>query len=152
MKTASARARQVCGLARRYGAAVIALTIDEEGMAATAEKKLAVARRLYRLATEEAGLRPEDLIFDPLTFTLGSGDESLKNAGKETLRAIGLIKKELPGVFTLLGLSNISFGLSARARAVLNSVFLSRAVAAGLDLAIVNVAQIIPVSRIGETD
>ncbi|MBN1495485.1 MAG: methionine synthase [Spirochaetes bacterium] len=146
------RAREICNLARRHGAAVIALTIDEAGMAQTAEKKLAVARRLYQLAVDEAGLRPQDLIFDPLTFTLGSGDETLKNAGKETLAAIGIIKKELPGVFTLLGVSNISFGLSARARVVLNSVFLHRAAAAGLDLAIVNVSQIVPVARIDEID
>ncbi len=152
LEDGGARAREVCGLARRYGAAVIALTIDEQGMAPTAEKKLSVARRLYGLAVEEAGLRPEDIIFDPLTFTLGSGDGSLKNAAKETLAAIGRIKKELPGVFTLLGLSNVSFGLAPRARAVLNSVFLHRAVAAGLDLAIVNVAQIVPVSRIDTAD
>lgn len=145
------RTRRVCALARRYGAAVIALTIDEEGMAKTAEKKLAVARRLFNIATEE-GLAPSDLIFDPLTFTLGSGDETLKTAAIETLRGIGLIKEALPGVFTLLGLSNISFGLNPRSRQILNSVFLYRAVQAGLDLAIVNVAQIIPVNRIDEAD
>jgi 5-methyltetrahydrofolate--homocysteine methyltransferase len=146
------RTRQVCRLARRQGAAVIALTIDEEGMAKTAEKKLAVARRLYHIAVNEEGLNPSDLIFDPLTFTLGSGDETLKTAGIETLRGIELIKETLPGVFTLLGLSNISFGLNPRSRQVLNSVFLYRAIQAGLDLAIVNVAQIIPISRIDEAD
>ncbi len=145
------RTRRVCALARRYGAAVIALTIDEEGMARTAEKKLAVARRLFGIAVEE-GLAPFDLIFDPLTFTLGSGDETLKTAAIETLRGIELIKENLPGVFTLLGLSNISFGLNPRSRQILNSVFLFRAVQAGLDLAIVNVAQIVPVSRIDEAD
>lgn len=152
LEDGEARARQVCALARRYGAALIALTIDEEGMAKTAEKKLAVARRLYRIAVDDEGLKPSDMIFDPLTFTLGSGDKSLKTAGIETLRAIELIKKRLPGVFTLLGLSNISFGLSPQSRQVLNSVYLYRAIQAGLDLAIVNVAQIVPVSRIDEAD
>ncbi len=152
LEEGEARTRQVCSLARRHGAAVIALTIDEEGMAKTAEKKLAVARRLFRIAVDEEGLQPSDLIFDPLTFTLGSGDETLKTAGIETLRAIELIKENLPGVFTLLGLSNISYGLNPRSRQVLNSVFLYRAVQAGLDLAIVNVAQIVPVSRIDEVD
>ncbi len=152
LEEGEARTRQVCGLARRHGAAVIALTIDEEGMAKTAEKKLAVARRLFSIAVEEEGLKPSDLIFDPLTFTLGSGDETLKTAGIETLRGIELIKENLPGVFTLLGLSNISFGLNPRSRQVLNSVFLYRAVQAGLDLAIVNVAQIVPISRIDEAD
>jgi 5-methyltetrahydrofolate--homocysteine methyltransferase len=152
LEEGDARARQVCRLARRYGAAVIALTIDEEGMARTAEKKLAVARRLYRTAVEEEGLEPSSMIFDPLTFTLGSGDETLRTAAIETLRGIELIKEHLPGVFTLLGLSNISFGLNPRSRQVLNSVFLYRAVQAGLDLAIVNVAQIVPISRIDEAD
>lgn len=152
LEEGEARARQVCRLARRYGAAVIALTIDEEGMAKTAEKKLAVARRLYRIAVEEEGLEPSAMIFDPLTFTLGSGDETLRPAAVETLRGIELIKEHLPGVFTLLGLSNISFGLNPRSRQVLNSAFLYRAVQAGLDLAIVNVAQIVPVSRIDGED
>jgi len=152
LEEGEARVRDVCRLARRHGAAVIALTIDEEGMARTAEKKLAVARRLYRISVEEEGLKPTDLVFDPLTFTLGSGDETLRTAAIETLRGIELIKEHLPGVFTLLGLSNISFGLNPRSRQVLNSVFLYRAVQAGLDLAIVNVAQIVPVSRIDGDD
>ncbi len=145
-------ARLVCGIARRYGAAVIALTIDEEGMARSAEKKLAIARRIFGIAVDETGLRPSDLIFDPLTFTLGSGDETLKTAGLETIKAIKLIKRELPGVFTLLGVSNISYGLSPRSRRVLNSVFLFEAAGAGLDMAIVNVSQIVPINSIDESD
>ncbi|MBN2161087.1 MAG: methionine synthase [Spirochaetes bacterium] len=143
--------REICRLARRYGAAVIALTIDEEGMAKTAQKKVDVARRLQRTARAE-GLAPSDIIFDPLTFTLGSGDETLRTAGIESIRGIEMIKREFPGALTIMGLSNISYGLNPRSRQVLNSVFLYRAIQAGLDLAIVNVSQILPVSRVGEAD
>jgi len=146
------RAARICALAKRYGAALIALTIDEQGMALEVERKLAVARRLYDIAVHRHGLHPEDLIFDTLTFTLGSGDTSLKSAGIATLDAIRRVKSELPGVFTVLGVSNISFGLAPRAREVLNSVFLAEAVAAGLDLAIVNVKKIIPLYQIAAQD
>ena len=144
------RMKNVLPLCRRYGAAVIALTIDEEGMAKTAARKLAVARRIYDIATTRFGMRPGDLIFDALTFTLGSGDEEFRRAGIETLEAIRLIKKELPGVRTLLGVSNISFGLSPEARHPLNSVFLHYAIEAGLDMAIVHAARIMPLYRIDE--
>jgi 5-methyltetrahydrofolate--homocysteine methyltransferase len=139
-------------LARRYGSAIIGLTIDETGMARDIEKKMEVARRLVNIAVKRHGLHPEDLIIDPLTFTLGSGEESLKTAGADTLAALSRIKKELPGVHTVLGVSNISFGLEARSREVLNSVFLAEAVKAGLDLAIVNVKKIIPVFQIPEKE
>ena len=144
------RLKKVLPLCRRYGAAVIALTIDEQGMAKTAERKLAVARRIYDIATGRFAMRPGDLIFDALTFTLGSGDEEFRRAGAETLEAIRLIKKELPGVRTLLGVSNISFGLAPAARHPLNSVFLHYAIEAGLDMAIVHAARIMPLYRIDE--
>jgi len=141
------RARQVFRLARAYNAAVMLLTIDEQGMAKTAARKLEVARRLYALALDE-GLRPEDLVFDPLTFTLATGDPESADAAVHTLEAIRGIKAELPGVFTALGVSNVSFGLGKWARAVLNSVFLYHAVQAGLDMAIVNPVHIIPYADI----
>ncbi len=142
----------IFSLAKRYGAALICLTIDEAGMARSSDKKLAVAERIYRLATQEHGLHPQDLVFDPLTFTLGSGDESLRDAGAATLQALTAIKNRLPGVHTVLGVSNISFGLAAHAREVLNSVFLEEAIQAGLDIAIVNVKKIIPVFKISNDD
>jgi 5-methyltetrahydrofolate--homocysteine methyltransferase len=139
---------RVCPMVRRYGAAVVALTIGETGMAMTADAKVAVAREIYDRAVGVHGLRPSDLIFDPLTFTIGSGDATLRTSALETLEAIRRIKSELPGVMTSLGLSNISFGLSPAARKLLNSVFLHEAVEAGLDAAIVDVAKIVPLHAI----
>ncbi|RMF86547.1 MAG: methionine synthase, partial [Nitrospirae bacterium] len=149
LEEGEARARRIMGLARRFGAALVCLTIDEAGMAKEAERKLAVAERLHALALEE-GLRPQDLIFDPLTFTLASGDPEFRGAGRETLEGLRRIKERLPGVYTLLGVSNCSFGLVPAARQVVNSVFLHEAVAAGLDLAIVHAGKILPVARIPE--
>jgi len=142
------RVDRICALARRFGAALIALTIDEEGMAKTVERKVAIAERLHAIACERHGLRPYDLIFDPLTFTLGSGDAEFRTAGRDTLEAITRIKERLPGVRTVLGLSNCSFGLKPAARVVLNSVFLHEAVAAGLDMAIVHAGKILPLHQI----
>ncbi len=146
------RAEQVCRLAKRYGAALICLTIDEQGMALTVERKLAVAQRIYDLAVQRCGLRSQDLIFDALTFTLGSGDETLRDAALNTLEAIRQIKARWPQVYTLLGVSNISFGLAAHSRDILNSVFLAQAVQAGLDLAIVHVKKIMPLYQITQDD
>jgi 5-methyltetrahydrofolate--homocysteine methyltransferase len=143
---------RVCPLIKRYGAAVIALTINKNGMAMTAPEKLATAREIYDLAVNTHGLRPSDILFDPLTFTVGAGDESLRDAAIQTLEAIRLIKAELPGVYTVLGLSNISFGLPPHARRILNSVFLHEAVEAGLDAAIVDAAKIVPLATINEAD
>ncbi|MDZ4198884.1 MAG: homocysteine S-methyltransferase family protein, partial [Kiritimatiellia bacterium] len=126
------RADRVARMARRFGAAVIGLTIDEQGMAMTADRKVAIAKRLVTFCGER-GLRPGDLLIDPLTFTLGSGDETLRTAALETIEAIRRIRAELPGVRTLLGLSNISFGLKPAARRALNAVFLDQALKAGLD-------------------
>jgi len=142
----------VLPLCKKYGAAVIALTIDEEGMAKTASRKFEIARRIYDLATGKYGMRPQDLIFDALTFTLGSGDEEFRRAGIETLEAIRRIKEGLPGVWTLLGVSNISFGLAPEIRHVLNSVFLHTAIEYGLDAAIVNAARIMPLYKISEEE
>jgi 5-methyltetrahydrofolate--homocysteine methyltransferase len=143
---------RICRAAKKYGAAVVALTIIEEGMALTSAKKVAAAKRIYDLAVNSYGLRPQDLIFDLLTFTVGSGDETMRTAAIETLAAIRQVKRELPGVSFTLGVSNISFGLRPAARKVLNSVFLHEAVEAGLDTAIVDAAKILPLASINQED
>ncbi len=142
------KADVVVPLARAHGAALIALTIDEVGMAKTAERKVEIAKRIRDLACEEHGLDPEALIFDALTFTLTTGDEEWKPSAVETIEGIRRIKAEIPGVKTSLGVSNVSFGVSPPARAVLNSVFLHHCVEAGLDLAMVNPNHITPYSEI----
>ncbi|MGD9874658.1 MAG: methionine synthase [Kiritimatiellia bacterium] len=141
------RARTVTELARVYGAALVGLTIDETGMAKTADEKFRVAERLVKFC-EARGVPRTALFIDPLTFTVGSGDETLRTAAIETLAAIRRIKKELPGVRTVLGLSNISFGLKPAGRKVLNAVFLDRCVKAGMDACIINVAGIMPLTEI----
>ncbi len=146
------RLRRVCKLAKKYGAGLVALTIDEKGMAKTKSEKLVIARRIHRIATQEYGVRPEDLFFDLLTFTLGSGSEEFRTAAIETLEAIRALKKEIPKAHTILGLSNSSFGLAPHARQVLNSVFLHEAVAAGLDAAIVHAKRILPLFKIEKED
>ena len=146
------RMDEVVPLALAHGAAVIALTIDEEGMARTAERKLEVAERIVSIACDEHGLERDALIFDALTFTLTTGDEEWRDSAVETLDGIRLIKERLPGVKTSLGVSNVSFGVSPAARAVLNSVFLHHAVEAGLDLAMVNPNHITPYSEIPEAE
>ncbi|MEN6409519.1 MAG: homocysteine S-methyltransferase family protein, partial [Anaerolineaceae bacterium] len=143
-----AKAERIFALARKYNAAVIALTIDEQGMAKTAERKLDVARRIYAMAVDEYGLKPSDLVFDALTFTLATGEAEYANSALETMDGIRRIKADLPGVLTSLGVSNVSFGLSPAARMVLNSVMLYHCVQAGLDMAIVNAAQITPYAEI----
>jgi len=142
----------VLPMAKRYGAAVIALTIDEDGMALTAEKKTAIAKRNFDLATKKYGLDPTDLIFDALTLPISTGEEEYRTAGMETLKAVEQIKKELPGVKTILGVSNISFGLDAYPRRVLNSVFMHEAVDHGLDMAIVNYTKIYPLYKIPQEE
>ena len=141
---------RVCSLARTYGAAVICLLIDEDGQARDVEWKLRVAHRIYDLATGRYGLGPGDLIFDALTFPLSTGDDDLRGDAMATIEAIRRIKAELPGVHTVLGVSNVSFGLSPAARHVLNSVFLHECVEAGLDSAIVHAGRILPLNRIPE--
>jgi 5-methyltetrahydrofolate--homocysteine methyltransferase len=142
------RLDRVFGLARKHGAAVICLLIDEEGQARTLEWKLRIAHRIHDLAVDRYGLRSEDLIFDALTFPLTTGDDDLRRDGIATIEAIRQIKSELPGVRTVLGVSNVSFGLNPAARRILNSVFLHEAVEAGLDAAIVHAGKIEPLNRI----
>src|SRR5213596_2026366 len=139
---------RVAPLALAHGAALIALTIDEVGMAKTAERKVEIARRIKEMACDEHGLEPEALIFDCLTFTLTTGDEEWRPSAVETIEGIRRIKAEIPGVKTSLGVSNLSFAVSPPARAVLNSVFLHHCVEAGLDLAMVNPNHITPYGEI----
>ncbi|HEX3867840.1 MAG TPA: homocysteine S-methyltransferase family protein, partial [Gemmatimonadaceae bacterium] len=148
MENGRERIDRVVPLAKTHGAALVALTIDPIGMAKTRERKLEVAKKIYELVVGEYGLAPEDLIYDDLTFTLATGDAEWIDSAVETIEGIRLIKRELPGVFTSLGVSNVSFGLAPDARAVLNSVFLHHCVEAGLDMAIVNPAHVQPYAEI----
>jgi 5-methyltetrahydrofolate--homocysteine methyltransferase len=142
------RIDDVVPMAIEHGAALIALTIDEDGMAKSADRKLQVARRIHDIVVGEYGLRPGDLVFDDLTFTLATGDDEFRRSALATLDGIEAIKRELPGVLTSLGVSNVSFGLQTHARAVLNSVFLHHCVERGLDMAIVNPAHITPYAEV----
>lgn len=142
----------ICTLAKRYGASLVCLTIDEKGMAKTIEEKLTVAERIYERATKLHGIRGEDLLFDLLTFTLGSGDEEYFKAGINTIEAIRELRRRHPDVGAILGLSNISFGLDKEARTYLNSMFLHHCIEAGLTAVIINVSHIIPLSKISQAD
>jgi 5-methyltetrahydrofolate--homocysteine methyltransferase len=148
LEAGRAKLDRVVPLAVQHGAAVIALTIDEVGMAKTRERKLEVARRITEYCCDEHGLDRDALIFDCLTFTLTTGDEEWRPSAVETIEGIRLVKSELPGVQTSLGVSNVSFGVGMVARAVLNSVFLHHCVEAGLDLAMVNPNHITPYAEI----
>jgi 5-methyltetrahydrofolate--homocysteine methyltransferase len=148
MENGRVRIDAVMPLALAHGAAVVAMTIDEEGMAKTAERKLAAARKIYDIVVGEYGLDPEALIFDPLTFPLSTGDEEFTRSALETLEGIRLIEASLPGVLTILGISNVSFGLNPVARKIVNAVFLYHAVEAGLDLAIVHPSHVVPFAEI----
>ncbi len=143
---------RVVPVALAHGAALIALTIDEVGMAKTAERKVEIAKRIRDLCCEEHGLDPQLLIFDCLTFTLTTGDEEWRPSAVETIAGIKAIKQQIPDVKTSLGVSNVSFGVSPGARAVLNSVFLHHCVDAGLDLAMVNPNHITPYSEIPDNE
>ncbi|MFM1837188.1 MAG: methionine synthase [Actinomycetota bacterium] len=142
------RMDRVFTLARDYGAAVICLLIDERGQARDVEWKMQIAHRLHKIATERYGLSASDLIFDPLTFPLTTGDADLRRDGVESIEGIRRIKQEIPGALTVMGLSNVSFGINPAARQVLNSVFLDECVKAGLDAAIVHASKILPLARI----
>jgi 5-methyltetrahydrofolate--homocysteine methyltransferase len=139
---------RVMNLVAEHGAAVIVLTIDEEGQARTAEWKVRVAQRAIKEITEKYGLRQGDIILDCLTFPIATGQEETRRDGIETIEAIREVKRLFPDVQTTLGLSNVSFGLNPAARVVLNSVFLNECIEAGLDSAIVHAAKIIPMARI----
>jgi 5-methyltetrahydrofolate--homocysteine methyltransferase len=145
------KAAQVLRLAKKFGAAVVALTIDEAGMAKSVDDKLRIAHRLYDFAVNQHGLAASDLLFDPLTFTICTGVEEDRNHGVNTLDAIERIARELPECQIVLGLSNISFGLKAAARHVLNSVFLAHAQKRGMTAAIIHVSKIMPLHKIDET-
>ncbi len=144
LEAGRAKLDTVLPMVKESGAAIVALTIDETGMAKTAERKLEVAQRLYDMIVGEYGVPPGALIFDALTFTLATGDPEFANSAVETIAGIELIKARIPGVLTSLGVSNASFGLKPPARAALNSVMLHHCVAAGLDMAIVNAKEITP--------
>jgi len=148
LENGRARIDALAPLAVKHGAALVALTIDEEGMAKTVERKVAIAKRIHDIVVGEYGLPPEALIFDDLTFTLATGDAEFRPSAQATIDGIREIKRELPGVLTVLGVSNVSFGLAPHARAVLNSVFLYHCVQAGLDLAIVNPSHVTPIAEI----
>jgi 5-methyltetrahydrofolate--homocysteine methyltransferase len=141
---------RIMPLVREHGAAVVALTIDEQGQARTPEHKVAVAARLIETLTGQWGMRTSDIIVDCLTFPIATGQEETRRDGIATIEAIREVKRRYPEVQTTLGVSNVSFGLNPAARVVLNSVFLHEAVKAGLDSAIVHAAKILPVSRIPE--
>ena len=148
MENGRQRIENVVPLAIEHGSALVALTIDETGMGKTSERKVEIAHKIYDICVNEYDLSPNALIFDPLTFPITTGQEDLQTAAIETLEAIKRIKAELPGVLTILGVSNVSFGLKQHARAVLNSVFLYHAIKAGLDTAIVNPTHITPYAEI----
>ncbi len=146
------RFKKVIDLAQSYGAAVVIGTIDETGMARAAEDKFQIAKRAYEHATTEYGFPAHDIFFDPLALPISTGIEEDRRNAAETIAAIKRIKAELPECLTILGVSNISFGLNPASRVVLNSVFLHEAVEAGLDAAIVNASKIVPLNRIGERE
>lgn len=146
------KADKIFALAKEHNAAVIVLTIDENGMAKTRAKKLEVARRIYDIAVNDHGLKPEDLVYDALTFTLATGDEEFLESAIETIEGIRLIKQNLPGVMASLGVSNLSFGFAPHGRPVLNSIMLFHCVQAGLDMAIVNPAHITAYPDISEEE
>ncbi|MEV5801439.1 methionine synthase [Streptomyces collinus] len=146
------RFARVTELAREHGAALIALTIDEEGQARTPEKKVEIAERLIDDLTGNWGIREEDILIDTLTFTICTGQEESRKDGVATIEAIRELKKRHPAVQTTLGLSNISFGLNPAARILLNSVFLDECVKAGLDSAIVHASKILPIARFNEEE
>jgi 5-methyltetrahydrofolate--homocysteine methyltransferase len=141
---------QLAPLMVKYGVPAIALCIGPKGMAKTAQEKLEVAELIYEIGTKQYGLKPWQFIFDVLTFTIVTGDPELIDAAKNTLEGIRLVKKRFPDCFTVLGLSNVSFGVSSNARKIINSVFLYHALQAGLDAVIINARDIIPYPEIDE--
>lgn len=152
MENGRVRIEAVMPLVATHGAAVVALTIDQIGMAKTRERKLEIAQQIHDIVTQEYGLRADSLIFDALTFTLATGDPEFAESAIETIEGIRAIKAAMPEVYTILGVSNVSFGLSQPARRVLNAVFLYHAVEAGLDLAIIHPSHVIPFSEIPEDE
>ncbi len=142
----------ICNLAKKFGTALVCLTIDEKGMAKTTSDKMRIASRIYDLCVNRHGIDPSNLIFDMLTFTVGSGDIEYRDAAMQTIEAIKQLHAKYPLVGSTLGLSNISFGLSANARVFLNSVFLHHCLEAGMTSVIINVKHIVPLSRMCNED
>jgi len=143
---------EVCALAKKYGASLVCLTIDEDGMAKDCARKVAIAERIYQRATKVHDLKGSDLVFDVLTFTVGSGDEEYFTAAIETIEAIREIRTRHPEVGAILGVSNISFGLAKESRFFLNSVFVHHCIQAGLTMAIVNVKHTLPMHKVSDED
>ena len=152
LESGEEKAIEIIKLCREFGAGLVCLTIDETGMAKTAQRKLEIAHRLYDLAVNKHGMRGSDLFFDPLTFSLASGEEDFRDSAKETLEGIRLISEAFPDSFTSLGISNVSFGLKPATRHTLNSVFLHMAVESGLDAAILHAGRIQPYFQINTED
>ncbi len=146
------RVHRIAPFLKKYGGSAVAMLIDHDGMAKTAERKIEVAQKLYDIITQDYDLPPHTLIYDPLTFTLATGEDEFKNSAVETFEAIRWIKSNLPHTYTILGVSNASFGLTPEARRVLNSVYLYHATQAGLDLAIINAKEIIPYPMLTEQE
>lgn len=143
---------RVLSLAKNYNAAVMMLTIDEDGMAKSIERKMSVAKRMIKIAKQEFGFEEQDLVFDLLTFPLSTGDKEFADSAMNTIEAIRQLKTEIPEVLTSLGVSNVSFGLGKAARPVLNSMFMHHCVKAGLDMAIVHASKVRPISEIPEEE
>lgn len=146
------RLHRIVPMLKQYGGAAVAMLIDENGMAKTADKKAEVAQKIHDTCTQQYHLPAHALVFDPLTFTLATGDEEFRRSAIETLDAIRWIKTHLPDTYTILGVSNVSFGLTPPARRVLNSAFLYHATQAGLDMAIVNAKEIIPYPTLSDQE
>jgi 5-methyltetrahydrofolate--homocysteine methyltransferase len=142
----------ICSLAKKFGTALVCLVIDEKGMAKTTEDKMRIADRIYDLCVNRHGIDPRNLMFDMLTFTVGSGDVEYRDAAIQTLEAIRQLHTKYPNVGSTLGLSNISFGLSMNARVFLNSVFLHHCIEAGMTSVIINVKHIVPLAKMSEED
>lgn len=152
LEDGEARLDEICSLAKKYGTSLVSLVIDEKGMAKTKEDKLRIAERIFDLCVNRHGINPSDLMFDMLTFTVGSGDVEYRDAAVQTIEAIREFTKLHPSVGTTLGLSNISFGLSTNARVFLNSVFLHHCINAGMSSVIINVKHIVPIAKMSDED
>jgi 5-methyltetrahydrofolate--homocysteine methyltransferase len=148
----SEKIHQILPIVKQFGLSTIALCIDEQGMAKTVTEKINIAKKIYNIAITDYNLKPEQLIFDTLTFTLATGEEEWRDSAIETFKAIKLLKQELPGVKTVLGVSNVSFGLTPQSRKVLNLVYLHKAVEYGLDMAIFNAEHFHPLSTLNKTE
>lgn len=152
LEDGEAKLDAICHLAKKFGTSLVCLVIDEKGMAKRAEDKMRIASRIYDLCVNRHGISPHDLIFDMLTFTVGSGDVEYRDAAVQTIEAVKQLHIKYPEVGSTLGLSNISFGLSVNARKYLNSIFLHHCIKAGLTSVIINVKHIVPLAKMAQAD